>query len=105
MNVKKKVFGLLTATSLLLTACGVGGVKDTGEAANEDGTLKIGTILQQLGVICLWTPQENAIKMAFDEMNEAGGLLDGKEVELVHYDYTSVDTEAAQLATRLATAG
>lgn len=104
MNFKKKVLGLLAATSLLLAACGNGEAADAGEASNEDGTLKLGTIFATTGALSAYgTPQENAIAMAFDEINEDGGLLDGMEVELVHYDYTSEDTEAAQLATRLAT--
>lgn len=104
MNVKKKVFGLLAATSLLVMACGNDGATDAGEAANEDETVKLGTIFATTGALSAYgTPQENAIKMAVDEKNANGGLLDGKEIELVNYDYTSVDTEAAQLATRLAT--
>lgn len=104
MNFRKKVLGLLAATSLLVTACGNGGTDAEGEAANEDGTVKIGTIFATTGALSAYgTPQENAIKMAVGEINEDGGVLDGQEIELVHYDYTSVDTEAAQLATRLAT--
>src|SRR5699024_3504351 len=38
-----------------------------------------------------------------DEINEDRGVLDGKEIKRVNYDYISVDKEAAQLATRLAT--
>lgn len=101
MNFKKSLFGLLAATSLLLTACGAG--ESGGDAKNEDGVVKIGTIFATTGSLSAYgTPQENAIAMAFEEINAEGGVLDGKEVELVHYDYTSVDTEAAQLATRLA---
>ncbi len=102
MNFKKGLLGLLAATSLLVTACGNGGAE--GDAANEDGTVKLGTVFATTGALSAYgTPQENAIKMAIDEINEDGGVLDGQEIELVHYDYTSVDTEAAQLATRLAT--
>src|SRR5699024_3658460 len=38
-----------------------------------------------------------------DEINEDRGVLDGKEIKRVNYDYISVDKEAAKLATRLAT--
>ena len=101
MKFKKKLLGLLAATSLLVAACGTG--ESSGDAKNEDGIVKIGTIFATTGSLSAYgTPQENAIKMAFEEINEEGGVLDGQEVELVHYDYTSVDTEAAQLATRLA---
>lgn len=102
MNFKKGLLGLLAATSLLVTACGNNGAE--GDAANEDGTVKLGTVFAITGAVSAYgTPQENAIKMAIEEINADGGVLDGQEIELVNYDYTSVDTEAAQIATRLAT--
>lgn len=104
MNVKKKLVGLLAAASLVVTACGNNGGEAGGDAANEDGTVKWGTVFATTGSLSAYgTPQENAIKLAVEEINAEGGVLDGQEIELVHYDYTSEDTEAAQLATRLAT--
>lgn len=106
MSFRKKVLGLLAASALVLTACGNGDseAQVEGESANEEDTVKIGTVFATTGALSAYgTPQENAIAMAVDEINEEGGVLDGQEIELVHYDYTSVDTEAAQLATRLAT--
>lgn len=102
MNFKKGLVGLLAATSLLAAACGNSG--GPGSAANEDEEVKLGTVFATTGAVSAYgTPQENAINMAIDEINEEGGVLEGQEIELVNYDYTSVDTEAAQLATRLAT--
>lgn len=103
MNVKKGLVGLLAATSLLMAACGNEGGGSGDGAANEDGEVKLGTVFAITGAYSAYgTPQENAIKMAVDEINEDGGVLDGKEIELVNYDYTSEDTEAAQITTRLA---
>lgn len=103
MNFKKGLVGLLATTSLLMAACGNGGGA-SGEAANEDGEVTLGSVFAITGAVSGYgTPQENAINMAIDEINADGGILDDEEVELVNYDYTSVDTEAAQLATRLAT--
>lgn len=102
MKFKKRLLGLLAGASLLVAACGNG--ESQGDAANEDGTVKLGTVFAITGAVSAYgTPQENAITMAVEEINADGGVLDGKEIELVNYDYTSVDTEAAQLATRLAT--
>lgn len=104
MEFKKRVMSLLAVTSLLLVACGNDAGNDAGEAVNEEGTVKLGTIFATTGALSAYgTPQEQAINMAVAEKNAAGGVLDGQEIELVNYDYTSVDTEAAQLATRLAT--
>jgi branched-chain amino acid transport system substrate-binding protein len=103
MNLKKGLVGLLATTSLLVAACGNSGGAG-GEAANEDGEVTLGTVFAITGAVSAYgTPQENAINMAINEINEDGGVLDDQEIELVNYDYTSVDTEAAQLATRLAT--
>lgn len=103
MNFKKGLVGLLAATSLLAAACGNDG-DASGGAANEDREVTLGTIFAITGAVSAYgTPQENAINMAIDEINAEGGVLDGQEISLVNYDYTSVDTEAAQLATRLAT--
>src|SRR5699024_2238070 len=102
MNFKKGLVGLLATTSLLAAACGNSG--GPGGAANEDEEVKLGTVFATTGAVSAYgTPQENAINLAIDEINEEGGVLEGQEIELVNYDYTSVDTEAAQLATRLAT--
>lgn len=103
MNLKKGLVGMLATTAMFAAGCGNRTSID-GSAANEDGQVTLGTIFAITGAVSGYgTPQENAIKMAIDEINEDGGVLDGKEIELVNYDYTSVDTEAAQLATRLAT--
>src|SRR5699024_5251260 len=103
MNLKKGLVGMLAATALFAAGCG-SRTGAGGNAANEDEEVTLGTIFATTGSVSAYgTPQENAIKMAIDEINEDGGVLDGKEIELVNYDYTSEDTEAAQLATRLAT--
>lgn len=101
MGFKKALAGVLAATSLLVAACGDGGA-DGGEA-NEDGEVKVGTVFATTGSFSAYgTPQQNAIEMAVDEINEEGGVLDDQDINLVSYDYTSEDTEAAQLTTRLA---
>jgi len=103
MNFKKGLVGMLATTALFAAACG-NDKGAGGSAANEDDQVTLGTIFAITGAVSGYgTPQENAINMAIDEINADGGVLDGKEIELVNYDYTSVDTEAAQLATRLAT--
>ena len=72
-------------------------------AAQEEGdTVRIGSLFELSGAVAAYgQTQSNAIKMAVEEINEAGGIS-GKQVEIVEFDTKSDDTEAAVLATRLA---
>ncbi|WP_029278473.1 ABC transporter substrate-binding protein, partial [Carnobacterium jeotgali] len=48
------------------------------------------------------TAEANAVKLAVKEINDNGGILD-KKIDLVEYDTKSDNTEAASIATKLAT--
>jgi len=103
---------ILGVAGLLLTACGgdddtttTGKKKATNSgapAAKGDGTLKIGTLLPSTGSLAFLGPPEFAgVKLAVQDINEAGGVL-GKQVEEVDSDSgdTSTDT-ASQSVDRL----
>lgn len=80
---------LLAVIAMLATACGDGGEEtepneDTtetesegGEAAEGDGTLKLGYVLPETGPLAfLGPPQIKAMELAVSQINEAGGVLD-----------------------------
>lgn len=110
MNWKKGLVSLLAGASLFAAACGNGeGTEGGGQTAqdavayDDRETVLVGSVFANSGEYSAYgQPQTNAVQMATDEINEAGGV-NGKEIELVEYDYSSDETEAASLATRLAT--
>lgn len=71
--------------------------------AQEDGdTVRIGVLYELSGAVAAYgQTQSDAIEMAVEKINADGGI-NGKQVEIVEYDTKSDDTEAAVLATRLA---
>lgn len=104
MKLRKSVFGLLASVSLL-GACGNGESTATEDASLYDDrdTILIGSLFANSGAYTAYgQPQTNAVQLAVEEINAAGGV-NGKQLELVEYDYSSEETEASSLATRLAT--
>lgn len=101
---KKGLSCLLAGASLLAAGCS-GESSTTGNEASYDEaeTIKIGSVFAQSGEYSAYgLPQAQAISMAVEEINADGGV-NGKKIELVEYDYGSTDSEAATIATRLAT--
>lgn len=106
MKLKKSLVGLLAGVSLL----GACGNENGGESSEEDAavyddreTVLVGSLFANSGAYTAYgQPQTNAIQLAVEEINAAGGVL-GKDMELVEYDYSSDETEASSLSTRLAT--
>lgn len=101
---------LVAVLALMGTACGGAdepAVEETGtdgtetEAAverdNVDGTLKIGTVLPQTGDLSnLGPPMIEAVKLAAQQINEAGGVL-GQEIELVEGDSGTNESVASDV--------
>lgn len=93
---KKRLAMGITALSLFATACG------TGSGSNAD-EINIGSMFEKTGEVSAYgTAEANAVKLAVKEINENGGILD-KQINLVEYDTKSDNTEAASVATKLAT--
>ncbi|SIO22009.1 amino acid/amide ABC transporter substrate-binding protein, HAAT family [Carnobacterium alterfunditum] len=93
---KKRLVMGIAALSLAATACG------TGNGSNED-EIKIGSMFEKTGEVSAYgTAEANAVNLAFKEINEDGGILD-KKIDLIEYDTKSDNTEAASIATKLAT--
>lgn len=88
----RKTFTMLTAGILM----GLGAVQ--GFAAD---TIKVGTFLSVTGPASfLGDPELKTLQMYVEEVNAAGGV-DGKKVELIHYDDGGNAKEAVNFAKRL----
>ncbi|KUF07120.1 ABC transporter substrate-binding protein [Leucobacter sp. G161] len=75
---------LFAGAALVLSGCSSTPEKAPEEtAAGDTGALKIGTLLPQTGTLAhlIFGPRA-AVKLAMDEINEAGGVL-GQDIELV----------------------
>lgn len=65
-------------------------------------TIKIGGNLELSGAAAAYgTPIAEALELAIEQKNQAGGLLDGQQIELIITDNQSNLTEAASVATKL----
>ncbi|MCC2592630.1 ABC transporter substrate-binding protein [Tessaracoccus sp. OS52] len=81
-----------------LTACSA---SPQGNNGSDGDTIKLGVNYELSGDVATYGQASVAgIKMAIDEVNEAGGI-DGKQIELVEVDNKSEAAEATTLATRL----
>jgi ABC-type branched-subunit amino acid transport system substrate-binding protein len=103
-----RIVALAAAGSLALAACGGGddtadpgstpapsASADTGNTVEADGALKLGTLLPQTGSLASLGPPEIAgVKLAVNEINEAGGVLD--------QDVTVIDADSGDTSTNIA---
>lgn len=100
-KMKRGLLTLLAGASLLVAGCSGG----AGANVNYDEaeSIKLGSVFAQSGEVSAYgLPQAQAIQMAVEEINADGGI-NGKNIELVEYDYGSNDSEAATITTRLLT--
>lgn len=99
MKIRKFAYGLLA--TLALGAHTAGGTAVVH--AQDKQPIRIGANLELSGYGSAYgIPILDNLRLAADEINEAGGLLDGRPIEIIEYDNTSNKTEAAAIATRLA---
>lgn len=95
--VKGLFFSLVVLMVVIVAGC------SNGESADEGDTIKIGSMFELTGSAAAYgTSMNNAVSMAVDEINDAGGI-DGRTIEIVEYDTKTDETEAASLTTRLGT--
>lgn len=97
---KRYIFGV--ASALLLAACGNGGSGSGGSGSAGDGVVVGGNFELSGNASAYGTPMDQGVKLAVDQINEAGGVL-GEQVSYKSYDNKSTPSEAASVATRLAT--
>ena len=95
---KKRSVGLLAVVALLAAGC-----SSNASKGGDSDTIKVGSLFELTGAVSAYGNAEaEAVKLAVEEINEAGGI-DGKKIELVEYDIKSDEQEAASAATKLAT--
>ena len=89
------VFALVL--SLALTGCGGGGgTTPTPEPEPKDEVIKVGSVMPVTGAIATFgISSVEAIELAFEEINAAGGVLDGKQLKLFNEDNQSKAEETA----------
>lgn len=75
--------------------------KDSSSSDSKEEVLKIGLITAETGDIAQYgLAVENAVKLAADQINEAGGI-DGKQIQLVIYDNKGDAQESVTLFRKL----
>jgi branched-chain amino acid transport system substrate-binding protein len=105
----KKTMALLLCVIFMLTF--VAGCGQQGGNGDENGdgaaaeTIKIGINYELSGPVATFgTNTVNAILMAFEEINAAGGVL-GKQIEPIKYDNKSDNAESTNVTTKLVDEG
>ncbi|KAB1662215.1 branched-chain amino acid ABC transporter substrate-binding protein [Pseudoclavibacter chungangensis] len=95
----------LAATAVLTLAGCSGGLAGGGDAASEDGPIKLGMAAPFSGSESAFGPyMQNGAQLAIDEINAAGGVL-GRQLELVTADDACDATSATAAANKLVTDG
>ena len=101
MNFKKLGLSLLAGVTLFASSSNLSAL-----AQEENETVKIGANMETSGYSASYgQAMYEALQLAVEEVNNEGGLLDGREVEIIHYDNKSDKTETASVATRLVEEG
>ncbi|PXY20918.1 ABC transporter substrate-binding protein [Prauserella muralis] len=98
----------LSATALVVTACGGG---DDGGGGGDgggdgDGVLNLGYVLPETGQLAfLGPPQIQSAKFAIKTINDAGGVLGQQIPDIVGSDEGGQEAQAIQAADRVLSAG
>ena len=103
-NMKKTLILLLAMILVIGSFAACGGGEDSGDNGNAAPTeVKIGINYELTGAVATYGEASvDGIKMAFDEINAAGGI-NGMQIVPVEVDNKSDAAEATSLATRLMT--
>lgn len=84
----RKILAVTSAAAMMAFTLGSCGSIGGGSGKNGD-TIKIGLLFSESGSTAIVEKtMTNACIMAFDEINEAGGI-NGKKIEYIHEDYAS----------------
>lgn len=105
---KCKIFALMMALVFVLGifAAGCGGSQQAGQAGGDNGDkIKIGVNYELTGLVATYgTSCKNGVMLAFEEINEKGGVL-GKQIDPLVQDNKSDNTESLNVATKLVSRG
>lgn len=96
------MLGIATAVILTTSACSGGLLGGGEESGDGTGPIKIGMIVPTSGSSApTGASMANGAQMAVDEINEAGGILDGRMLELVVADGACDAQQAVASANKL----
>ncbi len=109
MNFRKRTIGMLgiaTAVLLATSACSGGLLGGGGGDSSDSGPIKIGMIVPTSGSSApTGASMANGAKMAVDEINKAGGILNGRMLELQIADGACDAQQAVAGANKLVSSG
>lgn len=87
---------ILKIAALTLSAAMVIPFAGCSKSSSTSGTIKIGVLFSDTGSTAVMEKtMTDASKMAFDEINKAGGI-NGKKIEYIHEDYASDPATASE---------
>jgi branched-chain amino acid transport system substrate-binding protein len=93
------------ALALVLTGCAAPGQNNAAAGNDDEGPIKIAVADAQSGQLSsLGAWEYKGVKLAFDEVNAAGGI-DGRQIKLTSYDDQGDPTVGTNLAHKLASDG
>ncbi|MEX1079763.1 MAG: branched-chain amino acid ABC transporter substrate-binding protein [Homoserinimonas sp.] len=96
------MLGIATAVILTTSACSGGLLGGGGDEGDGTGPIKIGMIVPTSGSSApTGASMSNGAQLAVDEINEAGGVLDGRMLELVVADGACDAQQAVASANKL----
>jgi branched-chain amino acid transport system substrate-binding protein len=100
------MLGIATAVLLTTTACSGGLLGGDTGGGDESGPIKIGMIVPTSGSSApTGNSMANGAQLAVDEINEAGGVLDGRMLELEIADGACDAQQAVASANKLVSSG
>ncbi len=100
------MLGIATSVLLMTTACGGGLLGGDEGGGDESGPIKVGMIVPSSGSSApTGASMANGAQLAIDEINEAGGVLDGRKLELVTADDACDPQQAVAGANKLVSSG
>ncbi len=109
MNFRKRTLGMLgiaTAVILATSACSGGLLGGDSGGGDDSGPIKIGMIVPTSGSSApTGASMANGAQMAVDEINAAGGILDGRMLELQIEDGACDAQQAVASANKLVSSG
>lgn len=96
-----RVLALALAVVMAGSVMACGGEKSSGGSGSSGDTIKVGVLFSESGSTALVEKtMTNACTMAFDEINDAGGI-NGKKIEYIHEDYKSDPATATEKIKKL----
>ncbi|MEO9014902.1 MAG: branched-chain amino acid ABC transporter substrate-binding protein, partial [Terrimesophilobacter sp.] len=103
------LLGIATAVLLVTSGCSgglLGGGNDNGGTSGDKGPIKLGMVVPTSGSSApTGAYMKNGAQMAVDEINKAGGILDGRKLQLLVEDGACDAQQAVAAANKLVSSG